>query len=143
MNEHWATPLIGLPWVYGGRGPEDFDCWGLVCYVQRTHFQIEMPNFDAPKDWFNANVMIETHEERRNWTLAETGVDGDVVLMSRSRFPVHIGVVVQAGNRSGILHCLQNVGVIYQPETAMRGSGWGGLAYYRHHTCQPQARNAL
>ena len=29
------TRLIGLPWVAGARGPEAYDCWGLVRLVHQ------------------------------------------------------------------------------------------------------------
>jgi cell wall-associated NlpC family hydrolase len=30
-----VTDLIGAPFIDGGRGPEGYDCWGLVCEVFR------------------------------------------------------------------------------------------------------------
>ena len=40
---HWAEDLIGCPWVAGGRGPDAFDCWGLVRWCWGRHFGIEVP----------------------------------------------------------------------------------------------------
>ena len=36
--------LIGRPFVDGGRGPENFDCWGLATDVFRRHGKI-LPDF--------------------------------------------------------------------------------------------------
>jgi cell wall-associated NlpC family hydrolase len=38
------SDLIGVPFVYGGRGKEGFDCWGLTIEVFRR-FGIEIPDY--------------------------------------------------------------------------------------------------
>lgn len=36
---HWACSCIDLPWQLGCRDGSAFDCWRLVTWVQRKHFQ--------------------------------------------------------------------------------------------------------
>ena len=38
----YARQFVGYPYVYGTRGPNSFDCSGLVCYVF-SHFGISLP----------------------------------------------------------------------------------------------------
>ena len=33
---------VGKPWVSGGRGPDEFDCWGLVKYVMANEYDINL-----------------------------------------------------------------------------------------------------
>lgn len=30
---HFACKYIGLPWVAGAQGPDEFDCWGMVRWI--------------------------------------------------------------------------------------------------------------
>lgn len=40
--------LIGLPFVYGGRGPEEYDCYGLLQEMWRRAHGVELPEFTSP-----------------------------------------------------------------------------------------------
>ena len=42
---HWVNDYIGLPWVAYARGPDKFDCWGLVLDVLSKQFQIDLPQY--------------------------------------------------------------------------------------------------
>lgn len=42
--------LIGAPFVYGGRGPAAFDCYGLVMELYRREHGVELPDFLSPTD---------------------------------------------------------------------------------------------
>lgn len=131
MN-HWALSYIGLPWKYGASGPEEYDCWGFVREIQRSHFQLELPEIDYGPDWHTAADNLDRHPEKRNWVQVVDPSEGDVVMLARSRLPVHIGVYITANAQPGVLHCLQGTGVIFQPLATMRMSGWGSLKFYRH-----------
>lgn len=137
--DHWAMQYIDLPWVFGATGPDAYDCFGLVRHIQKQHFGIDMwPEMLQPT-WSLTRQLIENSEQRKQWTQVKVPVDGNVALMARNRHPVHIGVVVKAGNVLGIVHCMQGAGVVFQNLQALRATGWGGLTYYRHHTCTPTA----
>lgn len=130
MN-HWAADLIGLPWVYGASGPREFDCWGFVRYVQDMHYGVQIPAIAAPQSWVEAHSLIRDHSERQRWAQCAEPSDGCVVLMAKSRHPVHVGVVVLAGPTLGVLHCIQKTGVVFQALPNLASCGWGKLTYYR------------
>lgn len=130
MN-HWAVPYIGIPWAYGATGPDAFDCWNFVCHIQKTHFSIEMPKVDYNRDWHVAADHLANHEERQKWVRTELPLEGDVVMMARSRLPIHIGVFINANRTRGILHCADHQGVVFNPLGTLVGAGWGRLQYYR------------
>ena len=129
---HWATSLIGKPWVYGGRGPDAFDCWGFVQHVQRIQYGVNLPEVIVPDSWPAVRKLLETHEEHRHWDKVPQPMDGDIVMMARNKVPAHVGVVIEANGSKGILHCFDPSGVVYQTFPALRTSGWGGLTFYRH-----------
>jgi cell wall-associated NlpC family hydrolase len=41
----WVSGWIGLPWADRGRGPQAYDCWGLVRAVLAEQFALEVPDF--------------------------------------------------------------------------------------------------
>jgi hypothetical protein len=43
------SDLIGKPYKTGARGPDAFDCWGLVIEAARRA-GIELPDIDVPQD---------------------------------------------------------------------------------------------
>ena len=128
---HWAADYIGLPWEYGKEGPEAFDCWGFVRAVQRDRFGVDMPAVPAPESWAHAHALIEQHDERRNWERVREPREGDLVLMARNRLPVHIGVLIGANGKLGVLHCVQPSGVVFNTVQSLASCGWGALTYYR------------
>lgn len=42
--------LVGVPFEYDGRGPDTFDCYGLVRQCWRETHGIELPDFKSPSD---------------------------------------------------------------------------------------------
>ena len=44
MNDQFnLADIVGKPYKIGGRGPNAFDCWGLVRYVYKELLNIELP----------------------------------------------------------------------------------------------------
>lgn len=41
-----VAEYIGLPYQEGARGPEAFDCWGLVRHVLAREFHVELPAYE-------------------------------------------------------------------------------------------------
>lgn len=128
---HWASQYIGLPWEYGGQGPESFDCWGFVRAIQQTQFRVSMPVVTVPESWAAAHQLIEGHEERGNWIRVSEPMEGDLVLMARNKYPVHVGIMILVDGRLGVLHCIQHSGVVFNTVPSLRSCGWGALSYYR------------
>lgn len=128
--KHWATSLIGKPWKAGQVGPDAFDCWGLVQYVQREHYGRVLPTI-APQ---NYSVLATAREfannpERARWQAVVRPQDGDVALLAHAKYPSHVGVWLNVDG-GGLLHCVEGQGVIFQPPQVLRMHGWGKITYY-------------
>jgi hypothetical protein len=128
---HWAIDLIGKPWVAGQAGPDQFDCWGLVRYVQAKHYGRELPII-APENYgvMACARMFRDHQERARWVDTITPMDGDVVLLAHNRHPAHVGHWLNVDG-GGLLHCVQGSGVVFQNLQALKNSGWGNISFYR------------
>jgi NlpC/P60 family len=127
---YWAHQYIGRPWIAGARGPKSFDCWGLFLWVQGTHFGRELPLI--PVDALSLRVVLKTfneHPERKRWQRVSAPKHGDAVLMRQSRYPVHVGVWLDIDG-GGVLHCAQNVGVVFQDLWALDRHGWRVEGFY-------------
>jgi hypothetical protein len=96
--------LIGKPFEHGGRGPDSYDCWGVLQAVLRRlgHNPSDYPT--QPE--ILAKVLCDEWEEVRRDRI----LPGDGILL-RSVDPVyqwHIGVAVDPWN---MIHAREVVGV--------------------------------
>jgi cell wall-associated NlpC family hydrolase len=118
------SPLIGLPWIAGARGPEAYDCWGLFLAVQGDHFGRDLP--EIPVDALDLRAVLDAftaHPERQRWQSVRAAEEGDAVLMRQSRYPVHIGVWLDIDG-GGVLHAVRHSGVVFQTLAALDAHGW-------------------
>jgi len=131
---HWAAELVqrGIVWRGGADGPNAYDCWSFVRYVQREHFGRELPgvHVDAGNPHQVRRAFAGQAEERAKWWYVKAPAEGDCVLMSHARFHSHIGVWI-AADGGGILHCLEGCGVVFNTPAQLRAAGWGRVEYFR------------
>lgn len=133
---HWAVDYIGKPWQRGAKGPDAFDCLGLVTHVLDKHYGIQL---DPPANYDGPDLkLFKTEIARRDdWTIVDVPADGDICVMGRSRLPIHIGIMVMVDS----LRCLHSVesagtssGVLVQRLLDLRFTGWGRITFYRHNS---------
>ena len=122
------TDLLGKEFHYGGRGPDRFDCYGLVMEVYRRR-GIVLPEFEScsdPEEIHGSMLQGKDHFEQidhpQPWCI--------VMLCVRPPFVSHVGVVLP--NRNLFLHTMRAVNVCVErlasPEWQHRIRG-----YYRWH----------
>lgn len=133
MSKHWALDLIGKPWEPGARGPDAFDCWGLVYFVYKTSLGEELalhPNID-PKDRLATAKMI-TNNKGGFVEVAGGKQEFDIVAMGKnSKVQHHVGVFTFA-NGGGIVHSQDGNGVVFSSLPHIRAQGFSHLIYFRH-----------
>lgn len=95
---HWAARHVGIPYSDLGRGPDSFDCYGLIQMVLDREFGIRMD------DLHNEKVgHIDPRDLRRriSQTVRVTEPrDGDILMFKMPR-GWHVGLYV---SRSRMLH---------------------------------------
>lgn len=109
MNElHWSTPYVGLPWRDRGRGPEGWDCWGLVRLVYDERLGIALPSYDEayPSSVEGAEIerLIGRRREDGPWVEVSDPEPFDVILFRQGRHDSHVGLVV---DRTHMLHMME------------------------------------
>ena len=120
---------IGLPWVAGAQGPDDFDCMSFFKFVQGRHFNIDVPSIIAP-DYDDPACLVQlfgTHAERKRWPRIEKPEHGCAVII---RSPLHIGTWLDIDG-GGVLHSMRGCGVVFTHDAAWPASGLGRREFFR------------
>lgn len=84
------SDLIGVPFEYGGRGPDKFDCYGLVMECARRD-GVTLPDFGFASD--QALVAAMMGATMPQWEAVEQQA-GAVVLFRVGRFVSHVGYLI-------------------------------------------------
>jgi cell wall-associated NlpC family hydrolase len=128
---HWATQYIGKKWVACGRGPEGFDCWGLVHWASREHYGRELPDFALHPDHKAEVAKLMTEQAASGkWRRLASPEDGCVVAMSSSAMIHHVGIYL-ATDGGVILHAHERYGVVAQTVNGLRTLGWTRIEFYK------------
>ena len=128
---HWAFDYLGKPWVSGEQGPQAFDCWGLVRYVQKAHYGRDLPSIVVDADNIRAVVKEFTgNDERNRWVEVPAPADGDCLLLSQSKEPTHVGIWLDVDG-GGLLHAVQGAGVVFSSQSNIKLLGYNVLGAYR------------
>jgi cell wall-associated NlpC family hydrolase len=131
MNS-WVADYIGREWVSGAQGPQAFDCWGFVRFIQRAHFnrQLPMVNFNAHsiKDCMTTCIAESTQSY---WQAVDAPLHGDCILMSQGKQPSHVGLWVTLPEGDAILHCVKGAGVVLSSLVHLKMMGYYILGAYQ------------
>ena len=105
----WGA-YIGLPYGNKGRGPDCFDCWGLVRWIAMQELGEEWPlyldGYENAAD--RKEVAALAGEAAASWkAIGEAGAQPfDVLLIRFGRFACHCGIVASDGE---MLHILRGI----------------------------------
>ena len=128
---HWAVGYIGLPWVSGGASIDDgFDCWGFFKYIQLKHYDRKLPEIELNKSNFSKAARDGGFDR---WSEVNKPKDGDAVLMRVAKYPNHVGTWIKNGEDIGILHSVENIGVLFSTVYQLQLTGWKIIKYYRYN----------
>lgn len=97
--------LLGLPFVRGARGPEGYDCYGLVKEMYRRAGQ-DLPDFTAPGTLENVADVIEDQTHR--WKKVAPRTIGSLVTIRVEGLLAHVGYVIE---RDRFIHAVDPIGV--------------------------------
>jgi cell wall-associated NlpC family hydrolase len=123
LPAHW----IGAPYREGARGPDAYDCWGLV-RAALAEAGLVLPDAQAV-DRAAMDACIAAQARSGAWDLVTDPQPGDLLLLGPApRRLWHIGLQTQAG----VLHTTPSTGACLQPLAALRRSLlWRHVEAYR------------
>lgn len=126
------TYLLGKPWVSGADGPEAFDCWGLVKYVYRENLGIELPELVGISRKSLLDISRNINEEvAHTWEELHEPLHLCGVSMGGNLRPYHVGLWVDDGASTGVLHAHNSHGVMFQSLQSIKNSGMQHVAFFR------------
>lgn len=127
--------LIGTPWILNAKGPDAFDCYHMVIYVQRYLYGRNIPEIIAPANasykWLATTFAhYQQTPEFQSWMVVDRkdAREGAIVLMGSTLRPSHIGVWFP--KQLSILHCDKPDGVMFQDLNTLKMQGWHRLTFY-------------
>lgn len=96
--------LLGKPYKAHGRGPNDYDCYGLVIEVEKRLGR-ELPDlykiFDKKSEVKNLTLSTEAVGLKKT----ETPMFGDIVVFKKNNRADHVAVYLKNGD---FIHCNGN-----------------------------------
>ena len=105
--------LVGAPFVDGGRGPESFDCWGLVREVYRR-CGIDLPEYAGIGCYDVMNVTAEMERNRPFWEECQPPdlpVPSVIALRVSAPMVNHVGIYIGDGK---FLHTREKAGAVIE-----------------------------
>lgn len=116
----WAARLHGKPYAARARGPDAFDCMGVIEWVQ---VQLQRPVRDYSVCYAEsiigdgAAIDALLRAEAHAWEAVEAGDVGDVLVCGSGRKAHHVAVLCGDGHA---VHCTKSGGVQVLPIVGRR-----------------------
>lgn len=102
--------LIGKPFEFGGRGPDKYDCYGLVMEMYRRQ-GIELPDFITPNNLGEAEYLMKQNAWRWRRTELRPGVIAHMQIVG---VHCHVGFVLSV---SKMIHVYEASGGVCTERT--------------------------
>lgn len=120
---------LGLEYEDFGRGPDKYDCLGLLIQIYKDH-GIDIPDYayKSPKDITHNQFIFDSQWETGDWEKVDNPKIGDVVMFKVAGHVVHIGIMV---DQNSFIHAHESCGVAIDDINSIR---WKNRLYgfYRH-----------
>ena len=103
----WCKEYVGKPFAEKGRGPDGFDCWGLVRAVLAAEFGIDgLPDYVDSYTRTGDKLSVSTAVSAGlvdGWQRVDKATEGTLVILRLAGRPWHCAIAV---NGEWMLHAL-------------------------------------
>jgi cell wall-associated NlpC family hydrolase len=124
--EQVVRGLVGKPFQWQGRGPDGYDCWGLVREALQRLGKVTPPDF-VTETKECATRTLQANLRGHHAVRQETPEPGDVAMLSTRETIHHTGLLTPFG----ILHTTLELGCCIMSEATLRARGYQRIEYYR------------
>lgn len=128
MTDSEIRSYLGIPWQEGARGPEAYDCWGLLMHILNKFYCREIPEIPLEHPELCMAIAKENFESGK-WTQVTEPLDGDAVLLRGGLRP-HVGIWLE-NDQGGVLHSMNGMGVLFSSMRDLRVLQFPRVKYYR------------
>lgn len=102
---HWTAKFMDVGYREGASGPDEYDCWHHVRWVQRVQFGIDVPFMPTPRG-LRGQARAIAGNAPGQWHVVPSAQHGDVVTLAKLKgLPTHIGIHVGDLPQPAVLHC--------------------------------------
>jgi cell wall-associated NlpC family hydrolase len=100
--------LIGKPFKYGGRGPDEFDCYGLVSFLYEREKRIVLP---AQQSFSDPSIINTIIDQKSTFFEPIPAIEPECLVTFRifRNFISHIGMMI---NEYQFIHIMENRRVV-------------------------------
>ena len=136
----WVNLVLAKPWEAGARGPDTFDCYGLLWWVSKNFYGVDLPCLQGGEFTFSATPNFQEvkrltdvfQTQLRQRTPLKAPVDGCAVGLSRIGGKVHhCGIWVDLDGGL-VIHAEEATHVRAQTVRDMRFRGWSIIEFYTY-----------
>ena len=128
----WVIDVLGKPWIPGGRGPDEFDCYGLLWWVQKKYFGQTLPDFAGVNPASMGGLKDQFEAGLDDWQSIPEPVEGCGVAMSRKWGFIHHCGIYTSADRGLVAHAPIDGRVHAQTLRDLRVRGWKRIEYFVH-----------
>ncbi len=134
LGPGWTNDYVSppVPFLDHGRDRAGWDCWGLLRWVYRHEFAIELLSYSGGYESIDdhAGVFAVFEDQVAAWDEVESPQPGDAVWCSFRGFPCHVGVYAGDGM---MLHVFPRRGTTLE---RINGPAWQRRirTYFRHRS---------
>lgn len=133
IEKQIALNHIGDIWKAYGRGPHEFDCYGLHWYINKEYnnrmlpkeLEVDMGSTDRESRYIEDGL-------KQKWIETENPKTFDLVAMSKKRAIHHVGCFLD--NDGGkVIHALDKLNVIVSTFSHLRKLGISTIKFYKYN----------
>lgn len=108
---HWSEQYLTCEYEDGARGPDKFDCWGLVRHVLHSHLGGRlMPSWGHVRNTMPRLFTRAYKAEAAD--MVECGpCVGAIAAVFRGALMIHVGIVIEVEGRLRVLEINESTGV--------------------------------
>jgi len=131
---HWAAKYVGVPYAEGARGPQAYDCWGIIQLIYRQEKGIVLPDLPGLRAPMIKEINDAIQRESAiDWKEMVTPVEGCVVAMGHTEDLHHVGIWIDTGAEGGkVLNSRAGHNVVVDTLRAIKLRGLRVVKFYKH-----------
>jgi len=133
--QHWSIEYLNKPWAVGGRGPDAFDCFGLLAAVLKKHKGLEVPLYTEihSRDALATMRAMKHAPELAEWVTVKKPFEFCPVGLSQHLEFHHVGIFTEADGGL-VLHCSDMKRVCLASVARLRSEGFGRIEFFAHRS---------
>lgn len=106
MDLELLGSMVGKKYVENGRGPDEYDCYGLVLRLGEL-YGVELPELSYTMDYVDRDTVANAN--RSQFIRVELPEFGDIIALRVGKFVTHVGWMV---DRTRFIHTTKATGAV-------------------------------